>query len=153
MKKKKPSVRKILSQIAVPDPFYTEYTLEYFVGRSVKISFDSSKGSSESMWVSVTAVKGGQLIGSLDNDPQVATHLKHGDAVTLSRSQIISVALDKHEWLQEVDIRRAKSDFFNNRNGVAHGSEFERLYELGLGPAQALATWRDFDLGHLFGNQ
>ena len=111
MRKKKSPVRKILSQIVVPDPLYREYPLEYFVGRSVKISFDSSRGISESMWVSVTAVQGRRLIGTLDNEPQVATHLKHGHAVTLSRSQIISVALDKHEWLEEVDIRRAKSVF------------------------------------------
>ena len=100
------------------------------------------------MWVAIKGVQEGRLVGDLDNDPQVVTRLKYREQVTVSTAEIISVYYEKDEWLREVRIRLAKGDFFNQFGGAAQGEQFENLYESGLGPAQALAVWRDY--GHRF---
>jgi hypothetical protein len=100
------------------------------------------------MWVLVTKVHRGTLVGRLENDPLIATHLRPGETVTVEAEKLISVSHEKDEWLQEVRLRLAKSDFFNRVGGPARGDNFEKLFEMGLGPAQALAAWRDY--GHRF---
>jgi hypothetical protein len=148
MRKEEPEIRFVSEEFAVPDPLYKEYPLNYFVGRIVKKSFKATDGRGESMWVSVHDVRRGRLVGKLDNDPIWATHLKDGDTVTVRPTEIIAVHHEKQEWLKEVRVRLAKSDFFNRVGGPARGDNFETLFEMGLGPAQALAAWRDY--GHRF---
>jgi hypothetical protein len=148
MRKKKSEIRLISKTLNAPDPIYREYPLNYFVGRCIKKSFKDTDGMGESMWVFITKARRGKLVGTLENDPIVATHLRLGDTVAVGPEEIISVKHEKEEWLQEVRVRLAKSDFFNPVGGPACGDNFGKLYEMGLGPAQALAAWRDY--GHRF---
>lgn len=148
MRNKKQKTRAVISEALVPDALYQEYPLDYFVGRIIKKSFTAKDGRLEAMWVAIEAVWEDRLVGKLDNDPVLVTHLTAGDTVTVRPAEIIAVEHDTEEWLQEVRLRRAKSDFFNRVGGPAHGDKFEKLYEMGLGPSQALAAWRDY--GHRF---
>ena len=131
MSNNKSRTQVVSSKVLAPDSLYEDYPLDYFVGRLVKKSFKARDGRREAMWVAIKGVQEGRLFGELDNDPQV-----------------VSVYYEKDEWLREVRVRLAKGDFFNQFGGAAHGQQFENLYELGLGPAQALAVWRDY--GHRF---
>jgi hypothetical protein len=148
MRKKKQKTRALISEALVPDALYREYPLDYFVGRIVKKAFTARDGRLEAMWVVIEAVREDRLVGKLDNDPLVVDHLKGGDTVAVEPAEIITVHYEKEEWLEEVRLRLPKSDFFNRVGGPARGDNFERLYEMGLGPAQALAVWRDY--GHRF---
>jgi len=144
MKKTNSNIRLVHPSLLDPDRLYTQYPLKYFIGRCVKITFQSPSSRCESMWVLVNSVSRHRLVGTLENEPQHVTHVKCGDTVRLHRSEIISVALEEDEWLQEVRLRLAKDDFFNRWRGPASGEEFEEFYNLGLGPAQALRLWRDY---------
>lgn len=137
------SVRLVTAGYLVPDPAYKLLPLTYFVGRSVKVPFQTEDNPVEHMWVSVTGVDGDRLIGTLDSDP-VATSLRYGDEVHVSPSEVVMVYLSPKEWRDEVDHLRAKGDYFNSWLGVASGWRFDRLHEAGLSPRQALTWWRDW---------
>jgi hypothetical protein len=144
MRNNKSRTQVVSSSVLAPDRLYENYPLDYFVGRLVKKSFKARDERHEAMWVAIKGVQEGRLVGELDNDPQVVTRLTYGEQVTVSTAEIISVYYEKDEWLREVRVRLAKGDFFNQFGGAAQGEQFENLYELGLGPAQALAVWRDY---------
>jgi|GEM_PF-2580258 len=102
------NIRLVHEEAISPDPTYQKRPLEWFVGRSVKIGFQSHEGKVEWMWITVQGVKSPNLIGTLDNDPMFCTHLIHGDPISLSRLQIAAVDLTIEEWWVEVDALRAR---------------------------------------------
>ena len=74
-----------------PNPKYALMPLKHFVKKFAKIKFVSRRGQNEYMWVEVKEIEGENLKGTLNNDPQLCTHLRDGDPVTLTREQIIDV--------------------------------------------------------------
>jgi hypothetical protein len=144
MKKPDPNVRQIHHDFQRPDPRYTKMPLEYFVGKVVKVCFQSANSKCESMWVVVTAVDEHCLVGTLDNVPVCVTHLKFGDTVKVWRTQIIMVHLSRTEWIREAKALRAKGDYFNKWLGKPFGKAFNRQYEKKISPRLALTLWRDY---------
>jgi hypothetical protein len=144
MKKADSNVRFVDADVHKPDPRYTRMPLEYFVGKVVKVCFQSAKSILESMWVVVTAVDEHCLVGTLDNDPVYVTHLKCGDTVRIWRTEIIMVHLNRTEWMHEARAVRAKGDYFNKWLGKPFGKTFNRQYEKKISPRLALTLWRDY---------
>jgi hypothetical protein len=91
------NVRKICECCAPkPNPKWTHKPLEWFIGKVVKMKFQSADSPVELMWVLVKYVEDHNLVGTLDNDPVCVYHVLHGDRVVLNRTQIIDCAcLDK----------------------------------------------------------
>lgn len=85
------NVRLVHEDYCKPDPQWTHKPLEWFVGRAVKMAFQSAESAVESMWVKVTDVEADNLVGTLDNDPVCVYHLTFGDRVVLNRTQIENV--------------------------------------------------------------
>ena len=83
-------IRLVHETASSPDPSYKKRPLEWFIGRSVKIGFQSHEGKVEWMWVTVQDVESPDLIGTLDNDPLFCTHLMYGDSITLRNAGSIS---------------------------------------------------------------
>lgn len=77
-----------------PDLVWTGKKPEFFIGKFVKKGFPTPQPMLrvEHMWVKVTAVKDGKLVGELNNDP-IASLLRCGD--------IVEVALDEIEQVME----------------------------------------------------
>lgn len=68
--------------------------LEKWIGHTVKKGFSQVSMphvKKEWMWVDITGVQGNQLVGTLLNEPVLATYLRHGDSVTLTEDEIIAV--------------------------------------------------------------
>lgn len=68
--------------------------LEKWVGRTVKKGFMQNtmpEVNNEWMWVEITRVDNGHLVGTLVNDPCLATYLKYGDQVILTEDEIFAV--------------------------------------------------------------
>lgn len=86
------NIRYVHQNAIKPDPVFARKPLNWFVGRAVKMCFQSAESIPEHMWVLVTHVEQDYLVGSLDNYPVEVTHLKHGDRVVLSRVQIECVS-------------------------------------------------------------
>jgi hypothetical protein len=136
------NIRPVHETANSPDPIYQKRPVEWFIGRCVKIAFESDEGRVEWMWVHVQAVDSRHLIGTLDNDPLLCTHIKHGDSVSLSRLQIAAVDLSEDEWWEEVARLRAEGDYFNRYLGSpSRGSGFGHFYEESFTPRQALNRW------------
>ena len=148
MKKKQPNVRQVNAGTFLPDARYTDMSLEEFVGKSVKVHFQSADSRPETMWVQVTDVEGHCLVGTLDNEPVNVTHLKYGDVVRVWRSEIIMIHLTRTEWIRESKVLRAQGDYFNRWLGKPHGKAFNRRYELRISPQLALRLWRDYVPNH-----
>lgn len=148
MKKKNSQVRLVNRDTFQPDSRYTEMPLNYFVGKLVKVCFQSADSCPEIMWVHVTGVDGHCLVGQLDNDPVAVTHLKHGDIVRIWRTEIIMIHLTRTEWIREAKVLRAKHDYFNKWLGKPAGKSFNREYEKGISPQLALRLWRDYIPNH-----
>lgn len=74
-----------------PLGFYALHPLDAFVGRHVKIGFRFTGKNREFMWVKVASVVGGELEGTLDNDPVVVTYVKYGDTVQCGPEEIVDV--------------------------------------------------------------
>lgn len=73
-----------------PNPKYNKIPLIFFVGKYVKTKFTAlDGGNNEYMWSEITGVDGNNLVGKLNNDPVICTHLKDGDTVAVTRDQII----------------------------------------------------------------
>jgi hypothetical protein len=130
-----------LDDIFIPDPIYTYRPLEWFVGRSVKIAFQSHGGGVEYMWVKEIEIDGPNLTGKLENHPVLCTHVRLGDQITLSRVHIVAVDLTEDEWWDEVFMLRARGDFFNRHLGTPSlDNEFKTLFQK-MTPRQALERW------------
>lgn len=66
-----------------------------WVGRVIKKGFPSRQPGDigeEWMFVEITGVEGGKLVGVLLNHPQFATHLRRGDNVVLDEAEITLAA-------------------------------------------------------------
>lgn len=136
------NIRLVHEEAIKPDSLYTKKPLDWFIGRCVKIAFQSADSRPEHMWVQVTGRDGHNLVGILDNDPVVVTHLRCGDRIVLSRVQIEAVKLTWEEWWGEVEHLRAQNDFFNPWRGYPKvGNGFEDAYREGLTPRAALNGW------------
>jgi hypothetical protein len=144
MVKTDPNVRQVHPDWHRPDPRYSRMPLEYFVGKVVKVCFQSADSIPEAMWVLVAAVDEHCLIGTLDNHPVCVTHLKFGDTVQVWRTQIIMVHSSRKEWMREAKALRAKGDYFNKWLGKPFGRAFNRQYEKKISPRLALTLWRDY---------
>jgi uncharacterized protein YegJ (DUF2314 family) len=83
-----PNVQLVCPRCRKPDSRYFDVPLDWFVGRCVKIAFQSQDGLVEHMWVVVTGVEDGRLVGELDNDPLFVEDIECGDRVVLDRTQI-----------------------------------------------------------------
>jgi hypothetical protein len=59
-------------------------------GHLVKLIFRHRKGG-ERMWVEVTQVQGGRLVGTLANSPAVMPKLDAGDEIEFEREHIIGI--------------------------------------------------------------
>lgn len=136
------NIRIVHESAISPDPIYANKSLDWYVGRNVKIGFQSHEGKVEYMWVRVTGIESPNLIGQLDNEPVHSTHLTLGDRITLSRLHIVKVDLTKEEWWDEVALLRAKGDYFNRHLGLpCPESGFGKLYDAHFTPRQALQRW------------
>jgi len=76
-----------------PRPDLAAEPPEVFVDHYVKVAFPVPNSTkSEHMWVHVTAVtEDGLLMGTLNNDPVLATQLHDGMPITLARDGIEAV--------------------------------------------------------------
>ena len=74
-----------------PDPRYLELPPTYFIGKHVKLAFQTG-GAIEHMWVKVQSLceDDEELVGMLDNDP-VDVDYTHGDFVAFNRDVIEDV--------------------------------------------------------------
>lgn len=136
------NVRMVHESAMSPDPIYARKPLDWYVGRSVKIGFQSHQDEVEYMWVKVTRADSPNLIGQLDNIPMFCTHLTLADRITLSRLHIVEVDLTEEEWWEEVSILRAQGDFFNRHLGTpCPESGFGQFYDAHFTPRQALQRW------------
>jgi hypothetical protein len=68
-----------------------------WLGRIVKKGFATTDPQikSEFMWAEIVRVEDNHLVGVLLNPPLYATHLRHGDEVSIDESEIIAVDLDQ----------------------------------------------------------
>lgn len=138
------NVRVVHEDAIKPDSLYAKKPLEWFLGRCIKMAFQSAESMVEHMWVRVTNVERDYLVGELDNDPALVTHIRYGDRVVLSRVQIEAVDLTFEEWKAEVEHLRSQGDYFNRWFGIPKvGNGLERAFHDGLTPRQALVRWRD----------
>ncbi len=136
------NVRMVHESAMSPDPIYARKPLDWYVGRSVKIGFQSHQDEVEYMWVKVTRTDSPNLIGQLDNIPMFCTHLTLGDRITLSRLHVVGVDLTEDEWWDEVFVLRAQGDYFNHHLGTAcPESGFGQFYNAHFTPRQALNRW------------
>lgn len=72
--------------------------LEKWIGRVVKIGFEQSTDpniNKEWMWVEVTAVRGGRLVGVLQNTPVYATHVERGTECEFTEDEIYSLSTSR----------------------------------------------------------
>ncbi len=76
---------------ATPSPEWTRKPLDWFVGKAVKMKFQSADSPVEQMWVVVTHVDDNDLVGTLKNEPVYVHHVAYGDRVVLNRTQVIDV--------------------------------------------------------------
>jgi hypothetical protein len=148
MKKNPTNFRLVNADTFVPDSRYTKMCLMAFVGKLVKVRFQSADSRPEAMWVHVTGVDQHQLVGTLDNEPVDVTHLKLGDIVHVWRSEIIMIQLTRAEWIREAKKLRAQDDYFNKWLGKPLGKAFNLKCELGISPQLALRLWRDYVPNH-----
>lgn len=88
------------------DPKYLHKPLDWFIGKHCKLDFKTDEGGGEYMWVKVSHVARAddeeELIGFLDNDPQVIPDLFNGDIIEFSRNEIIDVY--DHEQQIQINI-------------------------------------------------
>jgi hypothetical protein len=138
------NVRLVHEEAIKPDSIYAKRPLGWFVGRCVKMAFQSADSLVEHMWVLVTDVDGTDLVGVLSNEPVLVHHVRYGDNVTLNRTTIEAVNLSLDEWREEVEMLKAKNTYVNKYLGSPQGDEFEEAYGEGLTPRQALNRWKNF---------
>src|SRR5687767_2530133 len=74
-----------------PNSKFSQKNPEFFIGKFVKKGFHGNKPDEdliEHMWVEVTEVKNGELVGKLNNDPIIVRSLKCDDIVTVKLEEI-----------------------------------------------------------------
>lgn len=133
------NIRRIHENALTPDPLYNRKPLEWFIGRCVKMPFQSADSHVEHMWVQIIQRLGDNLLGTLDNNPVVVDGMKRGDPVIVKRVEIEAVTLSKEEWLAELKQLWAEGDILpypKDTNGL------EEAYEEGWTPRQALRWWK-----------
>jgi len=136
------NIRRVHESAISPDPNYAKKPIEWYVGRCVKIGFQSHQDEVEYMWVKVTGIDSPNLVGQLDNEPLDCTHLTLGDRVVLSRLHIVEIDLTEDEWWDEVFMLRAQGDYFNRHLGTpSPESGFGQFYGAHFTPRQALNRW------------
>lgn len=134
-------IRLVHEDAISPDRLYQKKEREWFIGRLVKIAFESLDGKVEWMWVKVLEVEGCSLIGRLECEPLFCTH-SYGDLIALSRLQIAAVDLTLEEWWDEVEKLGAKGDYFNRFLGApTRDSGFSNFFDESFTPRQALNRW------------
>jgi hypothetical protein len=148
MKKKQKNVVQVPADTLLPDWRYRDRPLGDFLGKSIKVMFQSADSRPEAMWVQVTGIEEHWLVGRLDNIPESVTHLKLGDVVRVWRSEIIMINLTRAEWIHEATVLRAQGDYFNKWLGKPLGKKFNQKYEQGISPQLALTLWRDYVPNH-----
>lgn len=82
------NIRLVHERAFRPDPKYANLPLEWFIGRNVKLAFQSRDSRVEHMWVTILGIEGHDLVGRLANYPVDVSHLTNGDRVVLNRTQI-----------------------------------------------------------------
>lgn len=138
------NVRLVHEEAIKPDSLYAKRPLDWFVGRKVKMAFQSATSIVEHMWVAVSHVDGDDLVGKLGNEPVFVENIAMGDLVKLRRVQVEAVDLSLDEWVEEVECLGAEGDYINESLGQpVMGSGFEKAFGEGLTPRQALKRWRD----------
>ena len=90
MKEPKSNIRCFCREYA-SKPINYQGTMLSLVGKFVKKGFPAERASREHMWVLVSGVKNGELVGTLDNEPAYTDKLKLGDTVTVQRDEIGAV--------------------------------------------------------------
>lgn len=70
---------------------YRDRAPKWFVGKAVKVAFAGPGGVAEHMWVDVTGVEGGRLVGTLDSKPALVRDVKFGDRVEVTPDQVEDV--------------------------------------------------------------
>jgi len=143
MSYKHEDVRFVHESAINPDPLYAKKPLGWFVGRCIKMAFHSTSCHVEHLWVKVVGIEGNHLVGALDNDPVVVTHLAFGDRITVSPTQVEAVSYSLEEWLAEARQLAAEGDYFNRHLGAPTkpGAGLERYFHLRMTPRQALRRW------------
>ena len=137
------NIRIAAAEAIKSEPLYAAKPLAWFVGRLVKMAFTTSPERTEHMWVAVTGVEGESLVGTLGNDSLFGSNFRKGDRVVLDRTEIEAVDLTWEEWREEADALKAQDDYSNPKLGEPElGSGFEKAYQEGLTPRQALERWR-----------
>ena len=131
---------------------YTRRPLEWFIGRNVKMAFQSATSAVEYMWVNVKHVDGDELVGALTNEPSFVENLQLGDTIRLRRTQIVMVVLSLEEWMEDLNALLSEGDYFNRLLGYPkEGEGIEIAHSLGHSPRIALDRWRDWDgVGSVF---
>lgn len=140
------NVRQVHEGSVMPDPLYAKEPLEWFVGRMIRMAFQSAGSRVEHMWVKVDGLDedGHGLVGLLVSDPICVSHLAFGDEVRFDRTQIEAVDLSIDEWIAEVIELLEESSYSNQDLGRPTGPLFLAAYDEKLTPRQALQRWRDF---------
>ncbi len=139
------NVRLVHEDAIHPDSTYAKRPMEWFIGRKIKMAFQSANSKVEHMWVSVSHVDGDDLVGTLVNDPLFVENVASGDVVKLRRVQIEAVDLSFDEWTEEIARLRAQGDYFNRWLGQpVSENHFNEAFDERLSPRQALNRWRNF---------
>lgn len=143
MPEKVDNLRRVHESAISPDPLYTKLPLDWFVGRHIKMAFRGATRRVEHMWVEIVGIDGFQLVGTVANEPVVATEFQYGQQITLSATQVEAVLYCFDEWMAEAAQLAAEADYFNRHLGspTKAGSGLEALYSSGLTPRQALRWW------------
>lgn len=136
------NVRAIHETALWPDATCTLYPLPWFVGRCVKIAFQSAESAPEHMWVEITGVDGHELIGTLANMPIFVTHLDLGDQVRLVRTQIEAVDLSELEWIEQITSLMDSGEYEGVSRADMTNEHFELAFARNMSPRQALEPWR-----------
>lgn len=136
------NVRLVHEESIKPDSIYSKRTMHWYLGRCVKIAFQSAESPVEHMWVKITEIDGNDLVGVLDNDPAYVYHVRFGDRVTLNRTQIEAVKLSLDEWREEVEVLKAEGDYCNEQCGPPSWDDLVQAYHERLTPRQALKRWK-----------
>jgi hypothetical protein len=80
-----------------PDAVWAKKAPEWFIGKWVKKAFDITPYPGwgpkiEHMWVKVTGVEDGKLVGTMANAPQFVRNLKFGDKAVVSLEEISAMS-------------------------------------------------------------
>lgn len=145
MTKDESNIRVVHELAMRPDPYYASLPLEWFIGRNVKMAFQSRTSRPEHMWVAITHIDGDYLIGTLNNIPSYVDGVSLGERVVVSRVWIEAVEQSFEEWMAELRNVRGERDYSNVFLGYPDDNTgIEQGYADRLTPRQALARWQSY---------